>query len=82
LSETNVEAHNDSRRGRRTDDVICPGSIGPIRVYDQAAVRPENKNPAEFGQAWVMQRRKFSREFKVDAVKLVRERGVGGASRP
>ena len=30
-----------------------------------------------------MQRRRFSREFKVEAVKLVRERGViGSTSRP
>src|SRR6478609_4947303 len=28
---------------------------------------------------WVMQRRKFSREFKIEAVKLVRERGVSVA---
>lgn len=26
-----------------------------------------------------MQRRKFSREFKLEAVRLVRERGVSGA---
>ncbi|MCP2132794.1 transposase [Bradyrhizobium ottawaense] len=30
-------------------------------------------------QMWVMQRRKFSREFKIEAVKLVRERGVSVA---
>jgi transposase len=28
---------------------------------------------------WVLQRRKFSREFKIEAVKLVRERGVSVA---
>src|ERR1700738_287596 len=28
---------------------------------------------------WVMRRRKFSREFKVEAVKLVKERGVSAA---
>ncbi len=30
----------------------------------------------------VMRRRKFSREFKIEAVKLVRERGVSVARRP
>lgn len=29
-----------------------------------------------------MQRRKFSRELKIEAVKLVKERDVGGAGRP
>ena len=30
----------------------------------------------------VMQRRKFSREFKIESVKLVRERGVSVVHRP
>ena len=40
------------------------------------------REKAAQGRRWVMQRRGFSREFKLEAVKLVREWGFGSAGRP
>src|ERR1700712_1548585 len=39
----------------------------------------DTKIGVSYSRRWVMRRRKFSREFKVEAVKLVKERGVSVA---
>jgi len=50
-------------------------------LHDQSSWAAAGSEDTELGVMmnwrWVMERRKFTREFKLEAVKLIKERGVG-----